>query len=479
MKASDYLDRLGQQLSDEFEAKRRVMSFEEYLDLFVSTPRGHARSAAQYMLDCFHYFGESEIETALGPVRRWNLFDAPFDDGRDKLVGQEAVQDAIYRIVTNFTRQRVVNKMILLHGPNGSAKSSLLACLGRALEAYSLTDEGAIYHFNWVFPSRKVSKKQLGFGGEAGVAAGTESYAYLDEEEVDARIPGDLRDHPLLLLPLEERQRLLEKHLSDAEDSDEFRVADHLRHGELSPRNRQISELLYNNYRGDLRRMLQHVQVERFFISRRYRRAAVTVEPQLQVDASVRQLTGDRSLTSLPQVLQSTTLYEPFGDLVDAHRGLIEYNDLLKRPLESFKYLLSTCEKSNVSLTNQILHLDLLFFASSNETHLNAFKEYPDWPSFKARIELVRVPYIRDYRLEKQIYDEQIGSHTVQKPLAPHTTYVAALWAVLTRLKKAQPDRYPKNLRGTIASLTPIQKAELYSSGAAPLGLSMDKARLL
>jgi len=155
---------------------------------------------------------------------------------------------------------------------------------------------------------------------------------------------------------------------------------------------------------------------------------------------------------------------------------LIEYNDLLKRPLESFKYLLSTCEKSNVSLTNQILHLDLLFFASSNETHLNAFKEYPDWPSFKARIELVRVPYIRDYRLEKQIYDEQIGSHTVQKPLAPHTTYVAALWAVLTRLKKAQPDRYPKNLRGTIASLTPIQKAELYSSGAAPLGLSMDKA---
>jgi predicted Ser/Thr protein kinase len=479
MDASDYLDRLGHKLVEEFEVNRRVMSFEEYLDLFVTQPRQQIRTAAQYLLDCFNYFGTTEIDAPLGTQRRWNLFDVPFDGGRNRLVGQEAVQDAIYRIVENFTRQGVVNKMILLHGPNGSAKSSLLACLGRALEAYSMLDEGAVYQFNWVFPTRNVSKKQLGFGGESGMDESIESFAFLDQEDVDARIPGDLRDHPILLLPVDERRQLLEKHFGQAEGDDEFQVAEHIRYGELSPRNRQIAELLYNNYRGDLRRVLQHVQVERFFMSRRYRRAVVTVEPQLQVDANVRQLTGDRSLTSLPQVLQSTTLYEPFGDLVDAHRGLIEYNDLLKRPLESFKYLISTCEKSNVSLTNQILHLDVLFFASSNENHLSAFKEYPDWPSFKARIDLVRVPYIRDYRVEMQIYDEQVGPETIQKRIAPHTTYVAALWAVLTRLNKPQPDRYPKALRATIASLTPLEKAELYSTGRTPLGLTLEKARLL
>ena len=118
-------------------------------------------------------------------------------------------------------------------------------------------------------------------------------------------------------------------------------------------------------------------------MSRRFRRSAVTVEPQIHVDASVRQLTGDRSLSSLPSVLQSATLYEAFGDLVDANRGILEFNDLFKRPPETYKYLLATCEKSTVSLPNQILHLDLLMVASSNESYLEAYKaQSPDWPSF-------------------------------------------------------------------------------------------------
>ena len=52
------------------------------------------------------------------------------------------------------------------------------------------------------------------------------------------------------------------------------------------------------------------MQVERFFVSRRYRQAAVTVEPQLAVDARSRQLTMDRSLAALPPALQSLSLYE-------------------------------------------------------------------------------------------------------------------------------------------------------------------------
>jgi len=478
MKARDYLQQLGTTLQAEFETNRRVMSFEEYLDLVTESPRHHVRTASQYLLDCFHYFGSTSKDTPLGEIRSWNLFDSPFEDGKDKLIGQESAQESVYRILQNFARQRRVNKLILLHGPNGSAKSSLLGCIARALEAYSRTDEGAIYCFNWVFPSRKVAKKALGFGNEGAEKINVDSYAYLDDEQIDAQIPGDLRDHPLLLLPTDARRELLETAFAGTEN-EEFLLGELFLSGELAPRNRQIAELLYNNSRGDITSMLQHVQVERFFISRRYRRGAVTVEPQLQVDASVRQLTGDRSLTSLPLVMQSTTLYEPFGDLVDGHRGLIEYNDLLKRPLESFKYLLATCEKSSVALPNQILHLDLAFFASSNETHLAAFKEYPDWPSFKARIELVRVGYLRSYQTEQRIYDEQVTSDTVQKRIAPHASFVAALWAVLTRLRKPKPDQYPKTLRGTIASLSPIQKAELYTTGRAPKGLAIEKTRNL
>lgn len=476
MKAGVYLDELCDRLERMFESTRRVMSFDDYLELYLQNPRHQARSAVQYLVDCFQHFGSSPTIGPVGEERRWSLFDVEFDNGRDRLVGHEAVQESIYRILLNFVRQKRVNKLVLLHGPNGSAKSSILACVARALEAYSWTDEGAQYCFNWVFPSRSVSKNKLGFGGGPRPDE-LASFAMLEDEAVDARIPSDLRDHPLLLLPIPDRARLLAR--AEEQAGEEYQVPDMLRFGELSPRNQQIAELLFHSYHGDMRKVLRHVQVQRFFLSRRFRRGVVTVEPQLHVDAQVRQLTGDRSLTTLPQVLQSTTLYEPFGDLIDAHRGLIEYNDLLKRPLDSYKYLLATCEKSSVALSNQTLYLDLLFFASSNETYLRALTEHGDWPSFKGRIELLRVPYIRNYLVEQQIYDDQVTEEVVQGHIAPHSTRIAALWAVLTRLRKPQPDRYPKELRGTIAGLTPLQKAELYATGRIPTGLPLDKARRL
>ncbi len=483
MKARSYLDDICARMKGEFAANRRVMGFEDYLELYSEFPRVHARNAAQYLFDCFGHFGFTQQTAPLGDRRRWNLMDVPWDNGRERLVGQEEVQEAIYRIVQNFTRQRVVNKLILLHGPNGSSKSSILACIARGLEQYSRTDEGAMYCFNWIFPKRAVSKPRLGFGGEgAGGTTEPETYANLEADEIAAVIPGDLRDHPLLLLPIDDRRSLLDKALAgevDDGDDETFQVAECLLRGELAPRNQQIAELLYASYQGDLRKVLRHVQVQRLYLSRRFRRGIVTVEPQLHVDAGVRQLTGDRSLTSLPSILQSTTLYEPTGDLVDAHRSLIEYNDLLKRPLDSFKYLLATCEKSSVALPNQILYLDLLFFASSNDTHLSAFKEYADWPSFKGRIELVRVPYLRSYLVEREIYETQITPEVVDTHIAPHAARVAALWAVLTRLRKPKPDRYPKALRGTVAALSPVQKAELYATGRTPTGLPLEKARAL
>ena len=66
------------------------------------------------------------------------------------------------------------------------------------------------------------------------------------------------------------------------------------------------------------------------------------------------------------------------------NRGLVEYSDLLKRPLEHFKYLLGASESQQVSLEQFTLYLDAMLLASSNEKHLAAFKETPDFASFKA-----------------------------------------------------------------------------------------------
>jgi predicted Ser/Thr protein kinase len=258
-----------------------------------------------------------------------------------------------------------------------------------------------------------------------------------------------------------------------------FALSDYILYGDLNHKNRLIYEALLSAYRGDYRKVLQHVQVERFYVSRRYRNASVVVEPQLAVDARLRQLTADRSLSALPSALQTINLWEYAGDLVDANRGLIEYSDLLKRPLEAYKYLLGTVENGAVALEGSNLFLDLVFIGSSNEGYLAAFKEVPEFQSFKGRMELVRVPYLLDYHVEELIYTPQVDPKAVGKHVAPHATEVASLWAVLTRMRKPQAEGYPKSISGVIDHLTPLDKAQLYALGQVPEGLSVEQSREL
>ena len=186
---------------------------------------------------------------------------------------------------------------------------------------------------------------------------------------------------------------------------DEIALSEYIENGELSDKNKRIFEALLAAYHGDFGEVIKHVQVERFYLSRRYRQGLARVEPQLRVDASVRQLTTDKSLAALPPSLQSISLFEPFGDLVDGNRGMVEYNDLFKRPMDLNRYLLSTSESSIVSMEYCTLFLDTLLIGTVNETYLDAMKSTPEWASYKGRIELVRMPYILDYTTERKIYD--------------------------------------------------------------------------
>jgi predicted Ser/Thr protein kinase len=432
----------------------------------------------------FDYYGSEMVRHPEGEVRRFKLFDAPWDNGEGRLIGQEEVQNHIYRIVSNFARQRRVDRFTLLHGPNGSSKSTITEMMSRAMEHYSAMDEGVLYRFNWIFPSQRVIHSGIGFGTlpEAKPAGTNKSYAYLEDEWVDARLLCEMHDHPLLLIPQRMRAQLLEEmlgHNPAEEDGNGFLIADYLLKGDLCQKCKLVYEALLNSYHGDYLRVLQHVQVERFYVSRRYRQASTRVEPQLAVDAKARQVTADRSLAALPTALQSISLFELDGDLVQANRGVIDYPDLLKRPIEAFKYLLTTVEDGRVVLDETNLFFDLIFLGSTNETHLNHFMESPDWMSFKGRFELVRVPYLLDYNQERKIYDSQINPLQVGKHIAPHATAVAALWAVLTRMHKPEIERYDDALRKVVAKLSPLDKVELYAHGQIPTSIRGEEAKLL
>lgn len=472
------LRELEDRTSRAFQERRQTLSFDAFFASFLAEPGRHVRTSAQYLRDCFEHYGTTELERPGGRVLRWNLFDTPWANGKDRVVGQEDAQGAIYRLLQGFVRERRVTRLVMLHGPNGSAKSSLVECLAQALEHYSSQDVGAVYRFNWVFPSNRVSKKRLGFGGPAERES-LQSFAHLEDEDIDARLPADLRDHPLLLVPQADRKAILGRLVEEGRIGQREPLGDYFMEGDLSPRSRAIFDALLSAYHGDLQRVMQHVQVVRFTFSRRYRQGIVTIEPQLHVDAGIRQVTMDQALASLPASLKNLSLYEPYGDLVDANRGLINYNDLLKKPIDAFKYLLATCEKGTVALPNAILHLDCVFLASSNEAHLKAFKEYADFASFKGRMDLVRMPYLRSYETERVIYDEHLRAGGLDQEVVPHATYVLALWSVLTRLKRPRAELYPARIREVVARLTPLEKADLYAHGKVPRELNAEQAREL
>ena len=494
MDARKWLSSVGSGVRSAFVENRSILSMEEWLKVFLDDPRRQARGAAQYLRDVFDHYGSEERETPVGRVRRWALFDLPFAPGAraQRVAGQEDVQAAIYRALGGFVRSGRVDRLVLLHGPNGSAKSSIVGAILKAMEHYSHTREGALYRFHWVFPSERALRGGgMGFGGGGRGEGELASFAHLDGEALDARLSCPMKDHPLLLVPKPERRRLLEEACRPAardgaaagaersEAQQEFVLAEHLLEGEPCHYCRQIHDALLGAYQGDWLKVMRHVQVERFYVSARYQQAAATVEPQLTVDAGFRQVTADRSVAALPPALHALALVEPNGPLVSGNRGVVEYSDLLKRPLEHFKYLLGTSETARVSLDQFVLQLDLVLIASANEKQLAAFKESHEFASFKGRLELVRVPYLRRASVEREIYDRQITPAAIGKHVAPHTTEVAALWAVLTRLKRPIPERYAGEVRALVEDLAPLEKLRLYDAGAAPDRLTLAQARVL
>ena len=475
--------RIGAALRARFVEERRVLSFDEFLKLAEHEPYKYTRDAARTLRDCFDHYGETRIDSpGIATHRRFNLFDLPFEErrgergkSRDALVGQEEIQEAVYRALCNFAKEGRINRLILLHGPNGSAKSTFVSCMMKGLEAYTAEDAGATYAFSWVFPRGK-DGRALGFGSlDEGSFRNFESFAHLPDAAIDLRIESELRENPLLLIPRDERRAFLESAYRNADEKGEAppRL---ISEGELGGKNRLIFDALMTAYRGDFARVLAHVRVERFYILQRYRRGAVTVGPQMAVDAVERQITMDRSLSALPASLASVSLYEAQGDLVDATSGVLEFSDLLKRPLDAWRYLLLAVEEGEVALQASVLPLNTVFMATSNDVHLKAFREHHEYRSFRGRLSLVRVPYLVDYRAEQSIYDAQIRPQ-ITAEATPHATYVAALWAVLTRLRRPLADQYAMPRLGlVVASLSPIEKAELYADGHVPERLANDDA---
>jgi serine protein kinase len=476
------LDNIQSTVKTRFEDSKRVLSFEEYFDLCRKQPYRFTRNAAAYICDAIDFSGTEDVKVRRHQERRYTIFNHTSVESPTPLVGHEAVQQRLVKILRGFSHAGRADKLILMHGPNGSAKSSLVRILYDGIEDYSQREEGMAFSFSWVFPHDSFDRRTLGIGPKA-TENFADSYARLEQDQIGAIVRSELGENPLYLVPRTEREALFDSWLSSATSPAEHKRLEICRESflraELSHKNSLIFEALMNNYGGDISKVLRHVRVERLYLSTRLRKGLVTIEPQLAVDAGMRQVTLDRSLANLPASLQSLNLFQLEGHLIDGNRGMVEFNDLLKRPIEHFKYLLSTSETGTLSLGGILVFLDTVFIGSTNDRQLEAFREHPEYNSFKARIELVKVPYLLRFSEEEKIYLDTARKAAGSKEIVPHTTKLLALWAVAARLKKPLLKNKNALLSKVLESLSPIDKALIYNSGEVPESLSEEQRREL
>ncbi len=449
-----------------------IHSFFDYMEIFKKNKKRETRTSYLYLADMLNFFGKDE-------KGHFKLFQKDHLDA-PSIQGQYIAQNEIYQNLLNFKEEGMNNKFLLLIGPNGSSKSSIVKKLIKGCEEYSESPEGQLYTFSWIFPIDNFIKGTLGLTENQSYNRNLQSFAYLEDPDINAILGSDLKDHPLLLIPRNERQKIIDEALNDDPDFLESVKKSYLYRGDLSKRNKMIYDSMLKNYKGKHSDVLKHIRVERFTLSKRYSIGAVTIEPQLHVDAKLQQITMDRRLNSLPPGLQSLNLFSIYGEAIMANRGILEYSDLLKRPLDTYKYLLMTMETGNINLGGILTELDIFFIGTSNEIHLAAFRQHPDFNSFKGRFNFIRVPYLLNYNLEMNIYQKQIATIREKCYFSEDALKAMCLFAIMGRLRAPQPKNYSdKKLSEIVSKLNPLEKCLLLSDMEVPPHFDVESKQIL
>src|SRR5688572_30882268 len=112
-------------------------SFEEYLDLVRKNPKV-CRSAFQRVYDMILSYGQEEYIDNKKRLVRYNFFKDEQHAGRDAIFGLDIPLMRLVNVLKSAAeRYGTERRVILMHGPVGSSKSTIARLLKRGLEEYS------------------------------------------------------------------------------------------------------------------------------------------------------------------------------------------------------------------------------------------------------------------------------------------------------------------------------------------------------
>src|SRR5205085_7320929 len=151
-----------------------------------------------------------------------------------------------------------------------------------------------------------------------------------------------------------------------------------------------------------------------------------------------------------------------------ANRGIVEFVEMLKLDVAFLYDLLGATQERKIKPKKFAqTDIDEVILGHTNEAEYKKLLNNEFMEALRDRTIKVDIPYITKVSEEVKIYTKDFTSPKVGKHVAPHTLYVAALWAVLTRLE--DPKKH---------SLSLIQKAKLYDGKTLP-GFTQDNIKEL
>ncbi len=418
-------------------------TFWEYLDIVLDHP-AVARNAFQRVYDMILSYGAEPFTQFKQEYIRYKFFGDPIDNGADAVYGLEKplmqLVDFFKSAAQGYGTER---RILLLHGPVGSSKSTIARLLKKGLEHYSKTEAGRLYTYAWRMPHH-------GHNGDS-------SEHYHD---------CPMHEEPLLLVPREARSEVLSQINEKLPEGQRIRL-----YGEPCPFCRKVLADLLEIYDGDWRKAMDHVKVKRLILSEKDRRGIGTFQPKDEKNQDSTELTGDINYRKIAEYGSDSDprAFNFDGELNVANRGIVEFIEVLKLDV-AFLYDLLGASQEHCIKPKKFAQtfIDEVILGHTNEPEYKKLQGNEMMEAFRDRTIKIDVPYNIRLDDEVKIYNKDFGPDRIQGiHIAPHTIEMAAMWAVLTRL--AEPKK---------AGITKLQKLKLYNGKSIP-GFTEDSIKEL
>ena len=417
-------------------------TFEDYLDIVRRNPKV-TRTAYQRLYDLIIGWGTEELIDTKKKIVHYNFFDDPMNNGREAVFGLDIPLMRLVNVLKSAALGYGTEKrVILLHGPVGSAKSTIARMLKRGVEHYSRTADGALYTFEWHVPE----ELKLITGGET-------------------IFPSPMNEEPLRLVPSEWREEAFRK-LELKIGGEPLRIE-----GDLDPASRLIFRALMEHYKGDWSRVMEHIKVKRLLLSEKDRVGVGTFQPKDEKNQDSTELTGDINYRKIAAFGSDSDprAFNFDGEFNIANRGIIEFIEVLKLDVAFLYDLLGASQERKIKPKKfPQTDIDEVIIGHTNEAEYKKLLNNEFMEALRDRTIKIDIPYITRFKDEVKIYKKDFSNEKVRgKHIAPHTIEMAAMWAILSRLE--EPKKHDLSL---------IQKLKLYDGKTLP-GYTQDNVKEL